>query len=46
MFPDMFCNFYLVKNHKIAKTSEMTKAREKNEHGLGILRILDFFMYA
>ncbi len=24
--PDMFCNFYLVKNHKIAKTSTITKA--------------------
>jgi hypothetical protein len=29
-FPDMFCNFYLVKNHKIAKTSMTTKAREKS----------------
>jgi hypothetical protein len=28
-FPDMFCNFYLVKNHKIAKNSTTTKAREK-----------------
>jgi hypothetical protein len=27
--PDMFCNFYLVKNHKIAKNSATTKAREK-----------------
>jgi hypothetical protein len=26
---DMFCNFYLVKNHKIAKNSTTTKAREK-----------------
>jgi hypothetical protein len=31
-FPDMFCNFYLVKNHKIAKNSTTTKAREKNKH--------------
>jgi len=28
-FPDMFCNFYVVKNHKIAKVSTATKAREK-----------------
>jgi hypothetical protein len=27
--PGMFCNFYLVKNHKIAKNSTTTKAREK-----------------
>jgi len=27
--PDMFCNFYLVKNHKMAKTSTTTKATEK-----------------
>jgi hypothetical protein len=28
-FPDMFCNFYLVKNHKTAKKSAITKAKEK-----------------
>jgi hypothetical protein len=28
-FPDMFCNFYLLKNHKIAKNSTTTRAREK-----------------
>ncbi len=28
-FPDMFCNFYLVKNHKIDKNSTTTKAREQ-----------------
>jgi hypothetical protein len=27
--PDMFCNFYLVKNHKIANNSRTTEAREK-----------------
>jgi hypothetical protein len=27
--PDMFCNFYLVKNDKIANNSTTTKAREK-----------------
>jgi hypothetical protein len=41
---DMFWDFYLVKNHKIAKkNSTVTKAREKNEHRFGILRILDIF---
>ncbi len=29
VFPDMFCNFCLVKNQKIAKNSTTTKAREK-----------------
>jgi hypothetical protein len=28
-FEDMFCNFYSVKNHKIAKNSTTNKAREK-----------------
>ena len=27
--PDMFCNFYFVKNHKFAKNSTTTNAREK-----------------
>jgi hypothetical protein len=27
--PDMFCNFYLVKSHKIADNSETIKARDK-----------------
>jgi hypothetical protein len=38
LFPDMFCNFYFVKNHKIAKNSATTKAREKIS-SFGILRI-------
>ncbi len=40
---DMFCNFYLLKNHKIADNSIITEARQKNKHRFGILRI--FFMY-
>jgi len=28
-FPDMFCNFYVVKNHQVAKNSTTNKAREK-----------------
>jgi hypothetical protein len=28
-FADMFCNFYLVKNHEIAKNSTTTKDGEK-----------------
>jgi hypothetical protein len=31
-FPDMFCNFYLVENHKIAKNSTTTNATEKSTH--------------
>ncbi len=43
--PDMFCNFYLVKNHKISHNSIITsKAREKNNLRFGILRILKMFM--
>ncbi len=38
---DMFGSFYLVKNHKIATNSTATKAREKNKHRFGILRILE-----
>jgi hypothetical protein len=36
---DMFCNFDLVKNHKIAHNSTTTKANEKNKHRFGILGI-------
>jgi hypothetical protein len=28
-FPDMFCNFHLVKSHKVANNSAATEAREK-----------------
>jgi hypothetical protein len=40
-FPDMFCNFYLVKNHKIIKTQQPQKL-EKNKHRFGILRISSY----
>jgi hypothetical protein len=43
LFPDMFCNFYFVKNHEIAKNSTATKAREKNKHRFVILTISDIF---
>jgi hypothetical protein len=36
---DMFCNYYLVKNHKIADSSATTEAR----HIFGILSILEQF---
>jgi hypothetical protein len=29
LVPAMFCNFYLVKNHKIADNAATTEAREK-----------------
>jgi len=38
-FPYMFCNFYLVKNHKIVKNSTTTKAW-KNKYRFGMHRIL------
>jgi hypothetical protein len=28
LVPDMFCNFYLVKNHKIANNSATAEARK------------------
>jgi hypothetical protein len=31
MGPDMFCNFYLVKDHKIAKKSKTNKTREREK---------------
>jgi hypothetical protein len=43
--PDMFSNFYLVKNHKIAKYSTTTNAREKISTDLEPLEFLNFFMY-
>jgi hypothetical protein len=39
----MFCNFYLVKNHKIAKNSTTTKAREKISTDLESLEFENFF---
>jgi hypothetical protein len=36
---DMFSNFYLVKNYKIANNSTTTEAREKSTY----LESLDFF---
>jgi hypothetical protein len=41
--PDMFCNFYLVKNHKIVKNSTTAKAREKISTDLESLELLQFF---
>ncbi len=29
LVPDMFCNFYFVKNHKIANNSATSEARER-----------------
>jgi hypothetical protein len=40
---DIFCNFYLVKSHKIAKNYLTSEAQEKNEHGFGVLIILKTF---
>jgi hypothetical protein len=42
-FPNMFGNFYLVKNLKIANNSTTPKAREKNKHKYGSVRILEIF---
>ncbi len=42
-FPDMFCNFYLLKNPKIAKNSTATKARDKISTDLKSLEFYNFF---
>jgi hypothetical protein len=44
LFPDMFCNFHLVKNHKIAKNSTATKAREKISEDLESLELKNVFL--
>ncbi len=41
---NMFCNFYLVKIHKIANNSTTIKAREKNKYRFGILRNFDVYL--
>jgi len=43
LVPNMLCNFYLVKNHKIASNSATTEAREK-KHIFGILKIFVFYI--
>jgi hypothetical protein len=40
---DMFCNFHLVKNHKIADNSTTTEAREKVRKDL---EYLEFYKFA
>ncbi len=42
-FPDMFCNFHLEKNHKIAKNSTTIKAREKISTDLEFLEFYKEF---
>ena len=42
-FPDMFCNFYSEKIHKIAKNSATAKAREKIRTDLEFLELLKTF---
>jgi hypothetical protein len=39
LFPDMFCNFYLAKNHKFSKNSTTTNAREKKGMDLECLEL-------
>jgi hypothetical protein len=41
---DMFCNFHLAKNHKIADNSTATKAREKISTDLESLEFCDVFL--
>ncbi len=41
-FPDLFCNFALMKNHKITNDTAVTEAR-KNMRRYGKLIILNIF---
>jgi hypothetical protein len=45
LIPDMVCNFYLVKSHKIAKNSTTAKAREKISIDLESLEFCIFCMF-
>jgi hypothetical protein len=42
LVPDMFCKFYLMKNHKIADDSATTEAREKIS---AYLESLEFYKF-
>jgi hypothetical protein len=45
-FPDPFCNFYIVKNHEIAKNSSTIKVREKCNNRFGFPQnFRNFLMY-
>jgi hypothetical protein len=41
--PEMFCNFYFVKNHKIVYNLTATKAREKLSKDVESLESQEFF---
>jgi hypothetical protein len=41
--PDMFCNFYLVKNHKIANSSTTTVASKRMSAYLESIEFYDIF---
>jgi len=41
LFPDLLSNFYLVKNHKIAKNSAITRGREKISTDLESVEFFD-----
>jgi hypothetical protein len=44
LFPDMFCDFYFVKNPEIAKNSTTAKAREKIITDLESLEFFDLYI--
>ncbi len=43
LVPDMFCNFYLVKNHKITNKSATTEATEKISTYFESIEFQNFF---
>jgi hypothetical protein len=42
---DMFCYFYLLKNHKIVNNSTTAKAGEINKCRFGILKMIEIFRH-
>jgi hypothetical protein len=44
LLPDMFCNFHLVKNHKIAKTQQPLKLEKKINTDLEPVEFYNFLM--
>jgi hypothetical protein len=43
--PDMYCNFYSVKNNKIAKDATATRAKEKEAQIWNIQNFRNFLMH-
>ncbi len=45
LVPDIFCDFYIMKNHKIVKNSAITKARGKISTNFESSQFYNFLMF-